>query len=310
MTNVLYENNGSVYGFEILLFDTANKRIKSIMVVDETDFDSWTEMISKLKDAYAFYTEQDILNLELIKTEKAKIGEKGYKSNPDDVYTVEDYEEFMDDLEWSSLKQIGSLEDILKNSYDATINNYPVEINATKFMGMTSDEFSKAGHSHNFAEKSHSSTDNEYGLGNEAVYGHTKIINNFNTEGYHAGESLSAYQGAVLNKKVTEIENKKTWSKVTKKADGVLKYRILEDLQLVVCTYNRSDYTGLKDKTGTHILHKKGAIPEKYAPSSRVSTSLYRGDVTVTFNTDGSIDINNLTKINKMNIHFQVMWRY
>lgn len=310
VTNVLYENNGSVYGFEILLFDTSNKKIKSIMVVDETDFDSWTEMISKLKDAYAFYTEQDASNLELIKTEKAKIGNKGYKSNPDEVYTVEDYENFMSELEWSSLKELGSLENILKNSYNSTINNYPVEINATKFMGMTSDEFSKAGHSHNFAEKSHSSTENEYGLGNDAVYGHTKVVNNFNTKEYHAGESLSSYQGAILDNRVKELETKETWSKVISRADGFLRYRVLKDLRLIICTYNRADYTGLKDKTGSHPLHKKGTIDEKYAPSSRVITPLYRGDVTVSLNTDGSINIYNLTKINKMNINFQVIWKY
>lgn len=310
VTNVLYENNGSVYGFEILLFDTSNKKIKSIMVVDETDFDSWTEMISMLKDAYAVYTEQDASNLELIKVEKAKIGEKGYKSNPDEVYTVEDYENFIKELEWSSLKELGSLEDILKNSYNATINNYPVEINATKFMGMTSDEFSKAGHSHNFAEKLHSSTENEYGLGNDVVYGHVKVINNLNTNEYHAGESLSSYQGAVLNNRVNKLETKEAWSKVISKENGVLKYRVLEDLRLIVCTYNRTEYTGLKDKTGTHPLHKKGTIDEKYAPSSRVTTPLYRGDVVISFNRDGSINIHNLTKINKINIQFQVLWHY
>lgn len=309
VTNILYENNGSVYGFEILLFDIDNNQIETIMVVDETDFDSWTEMISKLKDVYVPYSEQDALNLESLKSEKAKIGKKGYKTNAEEIYTLEDYEDFINNLEWSDLKDMGSLESILKNELNTTINNYPVEINATKFMGMDSDKFSKVGHSHNFAEKSHSARDNSYGVGDEELYGHVKVINNLNKVMYVAGESLSAYQGKVLNDSIKSIKDNTAWSKV-QAIDTYLSYKVNAGLRLVVCNFNRNDYTGLKDKTGNQLLYKKGTIPDKYAPSSRVSTPMYRGDVVLYYNRDGSVNLYNLTKIKKMNLHAQVMWHY
>ena len=46
---------------------------------------------------------------------------------------------------------------------------------------------------------SHASTKNEYGLGTSVEYGHTKIVNNLDASTHDAGNSLSAYQGYILN---------------------------------------------------------------------------------------------------------------
>lgn len=49
------------------------------------------------------------------------------------------------------------------------------------------------------APQFHRSTDTTYGIGSENYYGHNKVINNLTTASYTEGESLSAYQGKVLN---------------------------------------------------------------------------------------------------------------
>ena len=48
------------------------------------------------------------------------------------------------------------------------------------------------------APQFHRSTDTTYGIGSENYYGHNKVINNLTTASYVEGESLSAYQGKVL----------------------------------------------------------------------------------------------------------------
>ena len=121
--------------------------------------------------------------------------------------------------------------------------------------------------------------------------------------------ALSSKQGYELNQRINAINQRFAWSDV-KSIGSYIKYRVNEDLRLVVCNYNRSDYTGLKDATGNHVLNGAGTIPNYYAPSSRVLTTLYRGDVTLYYNTDGSVNIYNLTKIKKMNIHAQVLWHF
>lgn len=49
------------------------------------------------------------------------------------------------------------------------------------------------------APQFHRSTETTYGIGSENYYGHNKVINNLTTASYTEGESLSAYQGKVLN---------------------------------------------------------------------------------------------------------------
>lgn len=78
-------------------------------------------------------------------------------------------------------------------------------INATKFQGFDLDHFSVVGHSHsNYAQKSHSSSTTEYGVGSSSQYGHNKVIDNLNSSQFVAGESLSAYQGNVLKNLINQ----------------------------------------------------------------------------------------------------------
>ena len=299
ITNVLYENNGSVYGLEVLLFDIDDNPIENIIVVDETSFDGWTELITKLSEAYVPYTEQDGINLSLIKSEREKIGTV---KEDGEIYTYTDYTDFLADLEWSKLKEVGSLEDILKNDKNE------FEINATKFMGKTVDDFSKVGHTHNFAETKHSSPDNSYGVGTTDLYGHVKVVNNLNTPSNVSGEALSAYQGKVLNDKINSINTQNTWSNIIK-VNEWLWYRVNEDLRLVVCDYYRGQYKGLT-YTGEHELHKPGTISKKYAPTNRVNVPTYRGDLVLYFKQDGSVNVYNLSVVQNMSFLVQAMWHY
>lgn len=314
--NVLYENNGSVYGLEVLLYDIKDNLVEKLAVVDEDEFNGWIEFIGKLSQRYITFTDEDYESLQSIKTEYDKIGtlkEDGEK------YTTADYNAFLETLEarWEQLNsQRKSLETILKNEGvpdgdgSGLFKSYPYEINATSLSDTPAEDFSKKGHLHSeLAVRNHSSVDDSYGVGTDTRYGHVKVLNNLNAETFVGGEVLSAYQGSVLNKRLKSVEKKNAWQPVVKQGN-YLKYKVNPDLRLVVCDYHRKDYTGLKSKTGVHPLHKAGAIPKKYAPSKRVSTPLYRGDVVLYYNTDGSVNLYNLTKIKKINVSAQVMWHY
>ena len=317
ITNILYENNGSVYGLEVLLFDIDDRRIEKILVVDETSFDSWTTFTKQLKQACVPYTVSDSELIDEIQAEREKVGQiqsDGYK------YTYDDFVNYLNNLDensrWSSLKEMGSLEKILKNqavdvpnAIGGTTTKYPVEINATKFMDMTSDMFSKTGHEHNYADKVHATAEGVNGVGSDKVYGHVKVINNLTTDVNITGEVLSAYQGKVLKDEINRVDNKNGWSAPIK-PNKYLTYKVNEDLRLCVMNYNRSDYTGLKSKTGNHELHKEYTIPKKYKPSGRALTPLYRGDVVMYVRTNGSVNVYNLTKLKKINLYCQIMWHY
>jgi hypothetical protein len=56
------------------------------------------------------------------------------------------------------------------------------------------------------APTSHASTATTYGLGTTANYGHVKTINALTQSSHQDGTALSAYQGYVLNNKITTLE--------------------------------------------------------------------------------------------------------
>lgn len=54
---------------------------------------------------------------------------------------------------------------------------------------------------------SHANSNTTYGVGTQANYGHNKIVNNLTTSSYQDGLALAAYQGKLLNDKVTAANN-------------------------------------------------------------------------------------------------------
>lgn len=309
VTNFLYENNGSVYGLEVLIYSEKENLIDKLIIVNESEFDSWTTMVDNLSSAYVPFTQTDLDNIEQIRSWKEE-----YDNG---TITWDDYQTHLGTLEWSDYKTFGgSIDKILKNEPIETINSngepvteYPFNINATTLMGMASDKFSKANHTHNYASKNHSSTDDEYGLGNEDLYGHTKVINSLDAEFYQSGESLSAYQGKLLNDKMTNMENQNMWLPVQTGSEYI-ECKVNEYLRLVVFNYNRVNYTGLANSTGNHELHPIGTIPTEYIPSNRASCSMYRGDVVLYVTKNGSVNLYNLTKLKSISLYGQILWHY
>lgn len=57
------------------------------------------------------------------------------------------------------------------------------------------------------APKKHDSETQEYGVATTTKYGHTKIIDSLDRSSYQVGESLSAYQGAVLKQSIDNIND-------------------------------------------------------------------------------------------------------
>lgn len=94
---------------------------------------------------------------------------------------------------------------ILENTGESTV------INATKLNDLNSGDFAVRDHTHNtYCEKNHASSANTYGLGDGSKYGHVKTRNNLTATGFISGEALSAYQGALLNQRVSTLENKQS----------------------------------------------------------------------------------------------------
>lgn len=56
--------------------------------------------------------------------------------------------------------------------------------------------------------KTHASTATTYGVGTETKYGHNKVINGLTASSYQNGESLSAYQGKVLNDTINDVASR------------------------------------------------------------------------------------------------------
>lgn len=82
------------------------------------------------------------------------------------------------------------------------------EINATHLNNLNSADFALRKHTHDeYATKNHSSNKPEYGLSSTSEYGHCRVRNDLTAPTYINGEALSAYQGQVIGKRLTEVES-------------------------------------------------------------------------------------------------------
>ena len=64
----------------------------------------------------------------------------------------------------------------------------------------------------NKAPKSHASSETTYGVGTASNYGHCRVINNLTTSSATNGYALQAYQGKVLNDKITNLQKMTAYS--------------------------------------------------------------------------------------------------
>lgn len=72
----------------------------------------------------------------------------------------------------------------------------------------------------NKAPKSHASSGTTYGVGTTDNYGHCRVINNLTTASATNGYALQAYQGKVLNDKITKLQ-KMTVNSTTEQDTGM-----------------------------------------------------------------------------------------
>lgn len=273
VTRVFHEKNNQVIGAEVIIYDDEQQKIDSIVVADSTSLEEFQEKWENISKYYVV---------------------RG------DVELSEDLQELVDNGE------ITTLQGILSNPDNTT------EINATTLNGTyTASSFSPSDHEHDdkYCITNHQSSNKDYGIATSNFFGHSKVVDNLDDSTFKEATALSSHQGYELNQKISNLNNRFKWSNPIS-VGKYIKYRVNEDLRLCVCNYNRSDYTGCKNNTGKKELHAAGTIPSYYAPTSRVLTTLYRGDITLYYDTNGSVNIYNLSTIKKFNIHAQVMWHY
>lgn len=83
-----------------------------------------------------------------------------------------------------------------------------VAINATTLSNLKSSDVALREHTHTeYAPKYHVGTTEKYGLGSTNEYGHCKTRDNLTAQAYVKGEALSAYQGQLLNNRLSTIES-------------------------------------------------------------------------------------------------------
>lgn len=283
-TRIFYETETGMMGAEVRLYSEEGENIDNIVITSESKLTEIAEAILDIDDTYINRTE---------------------------------------------------LTTILLNASEQ------LTINATRFQGYVPADFARALHSHSeYAQINHSSPQDVYGKGTTANYGHNKVINNLLSANYVDGEALAAYQGKVLadliNQAVTNITK---WEKITLSGhDNVASYCNLyvnTALRLARVTYNRNNVkkgvasskdSNNRDKNpspywivgavtnGTIYLHKEGAIPEAYQPTTRESRPFYRGDFVFRVETDGSIAVHNIlgkgSTSDGISIHNNILYHY
>ena len=200
-----------------------------------------------------------------------------------------------------------------------------LQINATKLDGYGPNDFARTIHSHTgYAQTNHASSQATYGLGTTGVYGHNKVINNLTSTEFRNGESLSAYQGKLLNDLISSSKAEVTkWEQITLSGYNDIanycKLYVNKSLKLARLTYSRTgvkkgvgstkDSTG-KDKNpspywivgevtkGTVYLHMNGAIPSDYRPTERVMSPSGAGGYVYYILENGGIGIHNVNGAN------------
>ena len=135
------------------------------------------------------------------------------------------------------------------------------------------------------APTSHASTATTYGLGTTSNYGHVKLINALTSSSYANGEALSAYQGYVLNNKLTT----NNWTACTVSGTGTVNVRKYNGI-----VFMRG--TGCNPGTSWTTVCSAGGVPSGYRPGSNWYTRGYHGpsgrySMAVFVGTDGTVQV-------------------
>lgn len=297
---VYKDNKDYTTGVEVIAFSD-DDIIEELSIVDEKRFNELVATLNNIDKSFVHTTQQDKENIQLLEQK--------------DTGVIASDDPRLQNMTWSNwYTNKVPLDTILAND-KGTNTQQPYIINASTLDSYKASDFSLKGHQHTgeFLPDGHKKLIATETVGDnyesEFDGGHvSKIVNNLNTTSYVTGEVLSAYQGNILDNKITNLSKANKWSKRVE-PNSYTRYKINKDLRLCNLGYSRENFTGLKDKTGKTVLHSK-ILPEPYAPGSLVTTPLYRGDVTFYVDTKGSLCLYNLTKIDSIDIKIQLLWKY
>ena len=243
-------------------------------------------------------------NNKIIGAEVVVYSEEGDKIGNIQITSKKDF----DDL----ISRIDGFDDMFVAKSDLQNSVNKLTINAATLDGYSSPDFALRNHSHNleYARTNHADTGNSFGLASNSLFGHVKIINDLNQNSFKEGLALSANQGKVLLDKVNaHAKNNQTWTKVKEGIYGTLYYN--SSIKICFYKYRREDYAGFNKASNVNAnvkLHAPDTIPAEYQPSSIVSSTVYRPDVIVYINPDGSIYTRSSTQIPSIPLHCSFMW--
>lgn len=156
---------------------------------------------------YEYTTDEKIIGAEVVVY--SEDGDKIDSIIVTDETKLQELEEALETID-ETYVQYSNLETLLENLDESTT------INATKLNGHQGDAFvlltdlTDANNPILTTPKPHAVPNTNYGPGTTTNYGHNKIRNDLNAEGYVSGEALSSYQGRVLNNKIESANDKLT----------------------------------------------------------------------------------------------------
>ena len=199
------------------------------------------------------------------------------------ITTESTYNDLVEQLEGIDEKYLDRTDvlNILQNT-----SNEIVAINATTLNGLSADFYAKNNHNHDavYAPLPHVNVQST-----EGVMGHVKIINNVTRDSFVNGEALAAYQGKLLNDRISSVDAKLGTCNNTDIATydtQCLKAYVNPYLRVVYATFNDIfNYTTSKKNTyiATGEIVKSGYRPKREVHF--VSSPYTHGRVT----TDGKI---------------------
>ena len=198
-----YSADEKIIGAEVIIYNEEGDKVKSIVIVDETEIQELRDELDNLDTTYVDHTE---------------------------------------------------LTEILTNTEES------ITINATTLNGVAGDQFVLESSLLNrrMTPTSHASSSATYGKGSQSAYGHCKTINDLTHDSYKDGESLSAYQGNVLDGKIDTL---KTVSKQSLHA----KFKLVKRNGVVQLTIEEWDgETWINGRTNSWL--KVFDIPQGYRP--------------------------------------------
>lgn len=173
----------------------------------------------------------------------------------------------------------------------------------------------------NKAPTNHAATHTGYGVGTPSDYGHVKTINDLNQSSFSSGNALSAYQGYVLNRRITLLDDNKAESNhshgsILSNGDILVNGNIRNGDRLVIndetnsqlinssITFDGTTATSLLSQKGTwttaqtlfQILFPVGSI---YATYTNTNPNTFIGGTWTLLNSSGKVDVNGTVKGNR-----------